>query len=212
MDVFLPVLHLRDQPRMDIALARMVQLFAEEVGLPALQHYDEVKPSGRKSKVVASIPPRADTQPLIPPSDTTWHTFYGREPGALEQLISRQIAATGAMPQIVSTTPRPLSSPPSPTVFSPAPSTANMPRGALEANSSPWTAEDLKYYAVRLKGCDEAGRRAIIEQVSIHLTDIFAVIRDLERRVEDLELIKAMQTSEIEGLREAFRDAMDSQC
>ena len=169
---------------MDIVLARMIQLFAEEIGFPVMQHYDQVKSSGRMSKVVANTPPRVNTRPPVPPSDTTRHMFYGRV-RPLEQPISRQIAVTGVMPQIASIAPRLLPAPPLPTVFS-APSTATTSSSTFEANGSTWTAEDIKHYAVDLGGCEEAGRRAIVEQVSTRLPDIFTIIRDLERRVEDL--------------------------
>ncbi|KAI1783650.1 hypothetical protein LXA43DRAFT_1102279 [Ganoderma leucocontextum] len=55
-------------------------------------------------------------------------------------------------------------------------------------------------------GCgehDEAGRRAIKEQVSTKLPDVASVIADLERRVEDLETVKQTQLVEIESLQQA---------
>ena len=164
MDVFLSI-SLRNQIGMDATLSRMVQRFAEEVGFPAMQRFDRAKSFGRKAPVTTTVAPRKDSQPLIPPSDTTWYTFYGRAPGALDQLISSPIAATqSAVPQL----------PPAPPGHG-----ASSP----QTDSAPWTTENVEFYAAQLRNCaqhDDAARRAIIEQVSLHLPDVFAVVFDLQ--------------------------------
>ncbi|KAI1786473.1 hypothetical protein LXA43DRAFT_1065048 [Ganoderma leucocontextum] len=64
----------------------------------------------------------------------------------------------------------------------------------------------------QFEGCgehDEAGRRAVVEQILTRLPDVFGVIADLERRVEELAAIKQIQLVEIESLRQALQESLD---
>ncbi|KAI1785813.1 hypothetical protein LXA43DRAFT_1065551 [Ganoderma leucocontextum] len=218
MDVFLPSMLLREQPRTCIVFARMVQYFAEEVGLPTMRAMDKANPPRSKLKGVQTVAavavPCVDTQPLIPPSETPWHTFYGRDPGVLERLIAERIAVVDAVPEIPSMTLRPSLQPlVSEGVTLPAPSSSAAVFGKRKCRErEPWTAADIKHYAKHFEGCgehDDAGRRAIAEQISTRLPDVFGVIADLERRVEDLAAIKQIQLVEIESLRQALQESLD---
>nr|VWP00433.1 N/A [Ganoderma boninense] len=212
MDTFLPKDLLREHPKTSITFARMVQHFAEEIGLLAMQRYDKAKSHGRKGAVV-TIPTRShvDTHPLIPLSDSMWHTFYGRDSTVLQRLISEQLAIIDT--QGASSTPRPL--PPLPVLNVVSPALSSTPTAESSVTGSDdllRTTEDIKHYAARMENLeelDDVGRRSILDQISTRLPDIFSLILSLEHRTRDLELINTTQTEEIEGLRTTLQDVID---
>ncbi|PIL33486.1 hypothetical protein GSI_04109 [Ganoderma sinense ZZ0214-1] len=207
MDVFLPTI-LQEQPRTGIVFARMVQYFAEEIGLPAVQRAHKAKPTKHQRLPIgaASAASPGDIQPLIPPSETPWHKFYGRDSGVLERLIAEQASGLGIVPKMPSTISRTLPSSQAPSPEGVAPRTTVLHQGAAR------TVGDIGRFVRQFERCnenDEAGRRAIMEQVSTRLPDVFNVILDLERRVKTLETINETQLVEIWSLQQALEESAD---
>ncbi|PIL33151.1 hypothetical protein GSI_04601 [Ganoderma sinense ZZ0214-1] len=211
MDVFLPIIP-QEQPKTSIVFARMVQSFAEEIGLPTIRRMNKAKSTTaqRLPIVVANTGSSVDIQPLIPPSETPWHRFYGRDVGVLERLIAEQFPDVSAVQKLPSMILRPQA------LLPPLAPKGSAPHATVGSSGLqkqvPWTAGDILHLAEQFGRCnerDEAGLRAIAEQVSTRLPDIFKVITDLELRVEALETVKQTQLEEIGSLRQALQESFD---
>lgn len=209
MDVFLPI---HEQPWTSVVLARMAQSFAEMIGLPAMQRLHNANSSMNRNTqtVLANAALRVDTQPLIPSSATSWHTFYGCDSNVLEQLIAEKIEVFHAMPEISPTVAQPL--PPS----APGPSTpvaqSSLVLQGKHPERKPWNVDDIKRYVEQFRACDEhdeVGRRAITQRVSARMPDLFNIVLDLDRRIHDLEAIQKAQVVEIESLRHAPQSSVN---
>ncbi|PIL33178.1 hypothetical protein GSI_04628 [Ganoderma sinense ZZ0214-1] len=215
MDVFLPIVLFREQPQTRIAFARMVQYFTEEIGLPAMQRLTKAT-SFKPPKVLttaADATPRLNAHALFPSSNTPWHILYGRDIGILERLIAEQIVVAGAAPETSSITPRLLPSR-VPEVFTPPAQSSSISdfKKGKQAEDKPWTVDDVRRYAEQFESCGEnndAGRRAIMQQVSTRLPELFGIVVNLARRVNELEISKQTQLFEVQSLRRALQDSSD---
>ena len=62
-----------------------------------------VDSTGWKAPVTETVPPRVGTEPLIPPSSTTWYTFYGRAPDAIDarERVARDFPSLSGWPNVL---------------------------------------------------------------------------------------------------------------
>ena len=87
MEVLLPKVHVEESPAVAHAVSRIVQHFAEQVGVYAMRRFDDAANTAAWPKSGAVAPLNPCIQPIIPPSCTPRYTFYGRVPGELDDLI-----------------------------------------------------------------------------------------------------------------------------
>lgn len=138
IDVFLPFSLLGDAT-VRIVVARLVQMFAQDVAVPAMMRWDVAKGLNVGGRLYnANIPRqpsnRAPLPSLLPHSDTPYTTMYGRSPGSLEALITALYGA--AAPTALSTPALPAVVPPAPAP-TPAPADAPTPSAPVGVTTPP---------------------------------------------------------------------------
>lgn len=101
MEVFFPKALIAERPEVGVAFARIVQYFAEHVGVPAMQRWDQASNSASwpgSHTPRGPSPYRAGNQPVIPRSPSPRCIWYGRIPGELESLIAEFAPANLIIP------------------------------------------------------------------------------------------------------------------
>ena len=139
MDVFLPYL-LIDDPAVRIVIARMVQMFAENIAVPTMMRWDVAKGLNVGGRLYNANTPRQPSNraplPYIIPNNinTPYITMYGRAPGSLENLIAAfhsavVPAAAAPLASATAVAPVPATTAPVPATIAPVPAVASSHAG-----------------------------------------------------------------------------------
>ncbi|RDX44105.1 hypothetical protein OH76DRAFT_1487324 [Lentinus brumalis] len=224
MEVYLPK-PLMTRPEVAIALSYMVQYFAERIAVPAMERWDAASDINSWGSTATAQPyvDRGADMPIIPPSTTPHHVFYGRVPGQLEQLIAANYnIAQPAPPSVATATTSDTQADPEHAPGVPAMPTDDKGKGrATEdgeiirmvspdgkphiklAHSSldPYTPEDLVAFAEAHYDSQGRLKTGASEDEVRELRDMVAA---LQARIFDLEEQNTAQEIQILGLRAAL--------
>ena len=143
LDVFLPIILLREQRDLRAVFAHSVQYFAEYISPPAMVRWDRAKGLDQGGPLYNADLQRgashcADGQPLIPHSDNPHHVFYGHRPGVLERLVAREGITHPPPPfDSIPTPPIPTSPIPTPSIPAQSTSTPSVPAPRISTPSLP---------------------------------------------------------------------------
>ncbi len=111
MEAFLPRALIAERREVGLAVSRIVQYIAEEIGVPAMQRWDlasnaKAWSSNNTPQRQRELPYLAGNLPVIPHSPSPRYILYGRIPGEIDQLIA------DAAPDLHVNAPAPLVAPP----------------------------------------------------------------------------------------------------
>ncbi|RPD52387.1 hypothetical protein L226DRAFT_576896 [Lentinus tigrinus ALCF2SS1-7] len=220
LDVCLPSTLITERPEVGIACARMIQYFAEQVAVPAMERWDLASntagwPANYTPQRVS--PYRARNQPVMPRLNKPQGMFYGRVPGELEPLIVAYAADNLiTIPPLLGGAPPPASSA-STELAAPLPM-PTQPKSERAVTPSLRARGDSRYVQeMSPQAPDESdgethsvspkvrGKQRAQDKNPTDLTDL---ILALQARINKLKAINSSQELEIVGLQSLLKSTL----
>ena len=221
LDVFLPIILLKEFPELRPVFAQLVQSYAQHVATVTMERWDRAKGLNLGGALHQADVPRLPSgryrrTDLIPEGSTPYRVFHGRPVGELERLLTQHLGATSSLSTSLantehlptvssemspagpssSSTPRtptrPSRSASDPVYISPP----NMPHIKLQYDSDdPWTKTDLIEWA-KMMEASSADQASDPPNVNAKLTNF------LDAYEEDIERLKeTVRSQEAEIIR-----------
>ena len=211
LDVFLPIVLLKEYPELQPIFAQLVQSYAQHVATVTMERWDHAKGLNLGGALHQADVPRTPSgrqrrTALIPDGSTPYRVFHGRPVGELEQLLAQTLGeasslSTSLARMTLPTTP-PTSSRPT-TSDAEYISPPGMPHIKLQYNpGDPWTRTDLiewaKQEAASPGGVTSTGHSSDSPDVNARVRDI---IDRYDAEIEHLEETIRSQQEEINRLK-----------
>ena len=102
LDVFLPIVLLKEFPELRPVFAQLVQSYAQHVATVTMERWDHAKGLNLGGALHRTDVPRAPSgrqrrTELIPEGSTLYRVFHGRPVGELDQLLAQQFGETSSL-------------------------------------------------------------------------------------------------------------------
>ena len=222
LDVFLPIVLLKEYPELRPVFAQLVQSYAQHVATVTMERWDRAKGLHLGGALhQADVPRTPSGRPrrtaLIPDGFTPYRVFHGRPIGELEQLLAQTPGEASSLSSslanmTLSSTPSKAPMPrPSGSSLSPSNrprpdaeyiSPPGMPHLRLQYNADdPWTKTDLIEWAKREE--TSAGGASDFADVNAKLID---VLDTYEADIKRLQETVLSQEAEISTLQQLLND------
>ena len=230
LDVFLPIVLLKEFPGLQPTFAQLVQSYAQHVATVTMERWDRAKGLHLGGALHHADVPRAPSgrrrrTELIPEGSTPYRVFHGRPAGELEQLLAQQFGDTSSLsaslanmtilstlsspssPSSPSSSTSPTGQPARPTPNSRYISPPDMPHIRLEYHpDDPWTTTDLieltKEEEASSGSVPSSGRASDSPDVN---TKLRMLVDTYEQDIERLQETVRSQEGEIHRLKQLLK-------
>ena len=144
LDVFLPLVLLKEFPELRPVFAQLVQSYAQHVATVTMERWDRAKGLNLGGALHQANVPRTPSgrqrhTDLIPEGSTPYRIFHGRPVGELEQLLAQQLGETSSLSSRLASmgiSPTPTSDPSPSKLSSSMNATGRPPRSPPQSSSS----------------------------------------------------------------------------
>ena len=229
LDVFLPLVLLKEYPELGPVFAQLVQSYAQHVATVTMERWDRAKGLNLGGALHQADVPRTPSgrqrrTALIPEGSTPYRVFHGRPVGELEQLLAQTLGEATALSTSLARMRFPTTPPTSskPTTSASTTQSVNSPPNSSDAEyisppgmphiklqynpGDPWSRTDLvewaKQEAASPGGMTSTGHPS---DLLVAKAEMRRIVNGYEAHIEHLEEIVRSQQEEINGLKELLK-------